>query len=150
MKKIYYLILLITSIVLNACSDSIVEEIYYPSLTNQLLTVNPKEITFSEFGESKTLTISTLKTSWKFVDYPEWITITPNSGDARSTVTVTASQNTSADVTRTCVFYLQSTDPNWKYKVYVSATQKNANAFITPSPSSLSSPEVREFPPFYA
>lgn len=138
MKKIYYLILLITSIVLNACSDSIVEEIYYPSLTNQLLTVNPKEITFSEFGESKTLTISTLKTSWKFVDYPEWITITPNSGDARSTVTVTASQNTSADVTRTCVFYLQSTDPNWKYKVYVSATQKNANAFITPSPSSLS------------
>ena len=138
MKKIYYLILLITSIFLNACSDSIVEEIYYPSLTNQLLTVNPKEITFSEFGESKTLTISTLKTPWKFVDYPEWITITPNSGDASSTVTVTASQNTSADVTRTCVFYLQSTDPNWEYKAYVSATQKNANAFITPSPSSLS------------
>lgn len=138
MRKIYYLILLITSIVLNACSDSIVEEKYYPSLTNQLLTVNPKEITFSEFGESKTLTISTLKTSWKFVDYPEWITITPNSGNASSTVTVTASQNTSADVTRTCVFYLQSTDPTWEYKAYVSATQKNANAFISPSPSSLS------------
>lgn len=138
MKKIYYLILLITSIVLNACSESIVGEMYYPSLTNQLLTVNPKEITFSEFGESKTLTISTVKTSWEFVDYPEWITITPNSGDASSTVTVTASQNTSADVTRTCVFYLQSTDPNWEYKAYVSATQKNADAFITPSPSSLS------------
>lgn len=128
----------IVCIVLNACSDSVVGEMYSPSLTNQLLSVSPKELTFSEFGESKTLAVSTLNTFWKFVDYPEWITITPNSGDANSTVTVTATQNVSADVTRTCVFYLQSTDPNWQYKAYVSATQKNAQAFITPSLSSLS------------
>ena len=129
--------MMIACIILNACSDSVVGEMYSPSLTNQLLSVSPNELTFSEYGESKILTVSTLNTSWKFVDYPEWITITPSSGNASSTVTVTANQNASADVTRTCVFYLQSMDPKWEYKAYVSVTQKNAEAFISPSPSSL-------------
>lgn len=138
MRTIYFLVLVIACLFLHACSDSAVSEMYSPSLTNQLLSVSPKELTFSEFGESKTLTVSALNNSWKFVDYPDWLTITPNSGDASSTVTVTASQNQSADVTRTCVFYLQSTNTAWEYKAYVSASQKNAEPYITLSPSSLS------------
>jgi formylglycine-generating enzyme required for sulfatase activity len=107
-------------------------------LNCQLLAVTPDELTFSDFGESKTLTVSVSNTSWEFVDYPEWITISPSSGSTSTTVTVTATQNTSADLTRTCVFYLKSTGPTWEYKAYVSATQKSAEEYIKLAPSALS------------
>jgi hypothetical protein len=107
-------------------------------LNCQLLAVTPNELTFSDFGESKTLTVSASNTSWEFVDYPEWITISPSSGSTSTTVTVTATQNTSADLTRTCVFYLKSTDPTWEYQAYVSATQKSAEEYIKLAPSALS------------
>jgi formylglycine-generating enzyme required for sulfatase activity len=107
-------------------------------LNCQLLAVTPDELTFSDFGESKTVTVSVSNTSWEFVDYPEWITISPSSGSTSTTVTVTATQNTSADLTRTCVFYLKSTGPTWEYKAYVSATQKSAEEYIKLAPSALS------------
>ena len=120
-----------------SCSDSAVSQLYIPSLTNKILTVSPSSITFSENGGSKNVMVSTKNTPWVFKGYPSWLTVSPVNGTESTMITFTADKNISADTTKTCVFYLESTDPDWTYKSYVSVSQEKAEPYINPSERSL-------------
>ncbi len=139
MKKNFFrfLVLLLDGILLNNCSDSAVNEFYSASLNNQLLSVSSNTVSFSALGESKSIMVNSRETSWRFIDYPNWLTIDPIRGDGSTKVTLTADENGSADSIRSGFFYIISDDKHWNYRINISATQEKADAFIRPDKNNL-------------
>lgn len=55
----------------------------------------PKEISFRALGESKTVQIEG-NLSWKMLSKPDWVTVSPDSADGSSMITITAENNSDA------------------------------------------------------
>lgn len=119
------------------CSDSNVPDSFVPSLSGHSLNISKSQLSFDAQGGVENATINSNNTSWQITGIPKWISVNPQQGKSTSTVTFTASENTSADTARTAIFYLESADASWSYKTTLSATQQAATSFITPSASSL-------------
>jgi hypothetical protein len=75
-----------------------------------------------------------------FSDYAEWLSLSSNTGEGDMKITIEASENFSADVTRASVFYLNTADEGWEFTRTMSADQKAAIPYIVFSPESITTP----------
>mgnify|MGYP002749621267 FL=1 len=87
---------------------------------------------------SETFTIESFETPWKFSDVADWFTLTPSSGNASASVSLTTQENKSANNARTAIFYLQSHDPDWNYNCAMSVSQAKATPILSVDETSLS------------
>lgn len=109
-----------------------------PSLSAHWL--KPSQTNFDYYlssAFSETFTVESFETPWKFSDVADWITLTPSSGNASASVTLTAQENKSADNARTAIFYLLSNDPDWSYNRAMSVSQAKANPALSVDETSL-------------
>ena len=138
MRKAYISIIIIIAIIIFvSCSDSNVPANYKASLSGYSLNIGDDHFTFSSNGGVVNTAVKTYNTSWQFSSVPSWLAISPKTGNAASAITITASENFSADTARASLFYLESTEPNWQYKLPVHVTQESATPFLAPSSDSL-------------
>ncbi len=120
------------------CSDSNVPDSYLPSLSGHLLEISSGQLSFEARGGVENTIVHAKNVAWRFTGMPGWLTVSPSSGSSTSSVTFTAVENTSADTARTALFYLESAEDKWNYRVMVSANQKAAVAYISPALNSIS------------
>ena len=118
---------------LTGCSDSNVPETYHASLSGHSLNISKNQLSFNSNGGVENITVYANNVAWRFSGLPLWLTVNPNSGSSTTSVTFTASENLSADTTRTALFYLESADAGWNFKTMVSANQQAATSYITPA-----------------
>ena len=130
-RFIKYLILVVLGVIpLVSCDDmyDIFGDNLQPSLSAHYLRP-----TATEFGNwwspdayETTFTIESFETPWIFSDVANWITLTPTSGSATTSVRLRANANTDANNDRTAIFYLKSNDPDWAYSRAMSISQAKA------------------------
>lgn len=120
-----------------SCQDSGVSEDFIPSIEGHYIEISQNSLSFPSKGGELKAELTTNKSPWAFTESPDWMTISPKEGENSATVTFSAEENLSADITRTSVFYLMSTDENWKYRHFMSAQQTAAIPYLDLSSYSL-------------
>lgn len=139
MKKILLLSTISFTILLfTGCSDSNVPANYTASLSGYSLYIADDNFKFNSQGGVVNTTVNTHNSAWQFSGVPSWLTVTPKSGNTTAAITITASENLSADTARTSIFYLESNEEGWKYKLPIHVTQEAASSYITPSSKTVS------------
>ena len=138
-KTLLYISLILTALGITGCIDDFDPNgNLEPSLSAHWL--KPSETNFDSYlssAFSKTFTVESFETPWKFSDLADWITLTPSSGNASASVTLQAQENKSADNARTAIFYLQSNDPGWSYNRAMSVSQAKATPVLSVDVTSL-------------
>ncbi|MCH5233805.1 MAG: BACON domain-containing protein [Muribaculaceae bacterium] len=131
-------ILIILLIYLTGCKDvQSLEEGRYPSLTPRYLSIIPNS--FSVYnGNSATedFYVETLSSSWKFENYPSWVTIDPTSGDSSENGTLEISENDTSEP-RSTYFYLRSNAEDWNYEQSVYVSQQGNTPYVNLEETSL-------------
>ena len=118
MKKILILSTISFAILLlTGCSDSNVPANYTASLSGYSLYIADDNFKFNSQGGVVNTTVNTHNSAWQFSGIPSWLTVTPQSGNTTAAITITASENLSADTARKSIFYLESNEEGWKYKL---------------------------------
>lgn len=107
-----------------------------------ILNASPSSINLDASGSQQSLTI-TANCDWSITGAAEWLTISTMHGNNNATVTLSATQNNSADV-RSCTLSLQG--GNLRRTVTVS--QSGVGASIAVSPTSLSFDYKEDTKPF--
>ena len=107
-------------------------KIYYIGVTQeegQSFNISPKVLEYGYIGGSQSLVITNpMNNEWKFVGQPGWITLSSISGSDATTVTATATENTTDDERKgSVVFWNMTTDTTY----VVSCFQKKAPTAIT-------------------
>lgn len=125
--KIKFIISLFLSLTLFSCNDDfhIAGNVNMDDFTLSKDRLDMQNF-FTWSGDAVTIEETvTHTTSWTFTDVPSWLTITPNQGTGEGTtrVTLSATQNPSTESTRTCVFYLKSTDSNTNISIPITVNQ---------------------------
>ena len=118
------------------CVDSFVSEEYKPTCEAHYLKVNRAELNYGAKGGVEQLTIISSQ-NWSFSDYASWLSLSNDSGSGNANLTIMAEENLSADIVRTCIFYLNTKDEEWNYTKEMSANQKVATPYILCSPKLL-------------
>ena len=118
------------------CADSFVSEEYKPTGEAHYLEVSRTELNYGAKGGAEQLTITSSQ-NWSFYDYASWLSLSADSGSGDANLTITADENLSADIVRTCIFYLNTKDEGWNYTKGMSADQRAATPYILCSPKSL-------------
>lgn len=120
-----------------SCQDSAVSVDFIPSIEGHYIDISQNSLSFPSSGGDVAAQITTNKSPWAFAEIPDWLSVNPNKGDNSANIIFSAEKNLSADVTRTSVFYLMSTDENWKYRHFMSAQQASATPYLDLSSYSL-------------
>lgn len=98
------------------------QEMYYVGVTQEegsSFNISPKVLEYSYTGESKSLVITNpMNDEWRFVGRPNWITLSSISGSGETTVTATATENTSNEREGTIVFWNRTTDTTYTIYCY--------------------------------
>ena len=107
-------------------------KIYYIGVTQeegQSFNISPKVLEYGYTGGSQSLVITNpMNNEWKFVGQPNWITLSSISGSDATTVTATATENTTDDERKGSVaFWNKTTDTTYA----ISCFQKKAPTAIT-------------------
>ena len=107
-------------------------KIYYIGVTQeegQSFNISPKVLEYGYTGGSQSLVITNpMNNEWKFVGQPNWITLSSISGSDATTVTATATENTTDDERKgSVVFWNKTTDTTYS----ISCVQKKAPTAIT-------------------
>ena len=107
-------------------------KIYYIGVTQeegQSFNISPKVLEYGYTGGSQSLVITNpMNNEWKFVGQPNWITLSSISGSDATTVTATATENTTDDERKgNVVFWNKTTDTTYS----ISCVQKKAPTAIT-------------------
>lgn len=107
-------------------------KIYYIGVTQeegQSFNISPKVLEYGYTGGSQSLVITNpMNNEWKFVGQPGWITLSSISGSDATTVTATATENTTDDERKgNVVFWNKTTDTTYA----ISCIQKKAPTAIT-------------------
>lgn len=123
-------ILLIGMIAFNACTESTTQNTrYVVSLHANYLHPEQTDFSFPDSkGASMQFTIQSQDTPWKIENAPEWLTISPTSGSATTTVSLTVPENTWA-TPRSCTVTLSSTSEDWQFSKQISVTQPGATPY---------------------
>lgn len=137
MRTYFKILMCIPILAMVSCQDSEVDAYFVPSIEGHYIDISQNSLLFSSSGGDIAAQLTTNKSPWAFSDVPEWLSINPLSGDNSANITFTAEKNLSADITRTSVFYLMSTDDNWKYRYFMSAQQTAATPYLDLSSYSL-------------
>ena len=130
--KFKYLYLVSLLLLLAGCADSVDYNPgkYTPSLTAKYLSVGKKSFDFKDaYRSTESLSITSMNTPWAFTDVLDWFSLSKLSGVKSETVQLTVEENLSADSHRLAVFYLQSTDKDYKFKTPISVFQAPAVPF---------------------
>ena len=107
-------------------------KLYYVGVTQeegQSFNISPKVLEYGYTGGSQSLVITNpMNNEWKFVGQPSWITLSSISGSDATTVTATATENTTDDDRKgSVVFWNITTDKTY----VVSCIQKKAPSPLT-------------------
>ena len=107
-------------------------KLYYIGVTQeegQSFNISPKVLEYGYTGGSQSLAITNpMNNEWKFVGQPGWITLSSISGSDATTVTATATENTTDDERKGSVVFWNITTDN---TYVVSCFQKKAPTAIT-------------------
>ena len=132
--KYLYLVGVFTFVI--GCTDTPAPDDYRPTGKPHYLEVSQTEISFGSDAESKDVSVHSSQ-NWAFSDYASWLSLSQESGEGDCNVSISAEENFSADMTRTCVFYLKTMDESWNFTKTMSADQKAAVPYIIFSPESI-------------
>lgn len=137
-KKLIFCILVFSGI-LSGCKDEYDgANNLQPSLTGKYLKVSQTSFNhISPDAFSDNFNVECSETSWQFTTLPNWIAISPTSGNTSSTIVLEGTENTSADP-RTSVFYLESSESSWNFSKAMSASQGGVESSLTVEPTELS------------
>lgn len=124
------------ALLLASCVDTPVPEEYKPTGEAHYLEVSQTELSFGSVAESKKVSVHSSQ-SWMFSDYATWLSLSSDSGNGDSEVSIDAEENLSADVVRTSIFYLKTMDEGWDFAKTMSADQKAAIPYIVFTPESI-------------
>lgn len=107
-------------------------KLYYVGVTQEegkSFNISPKVLEYGYTGGSQSLVITNpMNNEWRFVGQPGWITLSSMSGSVETTVTATATENTTDDDRKgSVVFWNITTDTTY----VVSCIQKKAPTAIT-------------------
>lgn len=122
-KKNKILSFLICATIVASCSEQIYEEsgTYKPSLESLTLRISNRDFNFSSGGGQQTAYVTCDK-AWSFHDVPAWLTVSPESGDSDTYITVTAQENNTLS-SRTAVFSVSTNIAGIQIKKTISASQ---------------------------
>ena len=127
-----HLIISIVALLLVACSEKYNESVgLYPTLTPRYLAVTPTALTYTSGSETKSVTVNSFQTPWKFENGIEWVSLSPMSGSSSTPISIVVSKNTVGDEVRTGIFFLQADVNDWNYEMPISVTQSGAIPIIT-------------------
>lgn len=137
----HIIIVLVSSIAIVSCSDTYSYGIdkFKPSLSAHFIRPSQTEFTSLYLPDAinETFKVESYETPWAFKDVPQWIRLTPMSGNRTTNVNLFASTNNQAEA-RTAIFYLTSTTSEWYYNKAMSVSQGAAKPYITVDTNSLS------------
>lgn len=122
-KTIAFSVFLI-SFVLTGCSEDIYEGDYKPALKSYYLSVSPRDFEFTSGADTKTGSIKS-ENNWTFSNVPEWLSLTPESGNSDKEFSITSAINEKVS-SRTAVFNLSSSVSEWSQQRTITATQEPA------------------------
>lgn len=124
---------LMATLAFTSCQEegSLVEGNYSLSLKAHYIAISPNEYNFSATQDYSSMgKVETMETPWAFTGMPDWLSVSPSSGDSDQEIAFTAQNNPSSENTRTSVFYLKSTDPEWEQQRKVSVSQTAATPYV--------------------
>lgn len=84
---------------------------------------------FPNTSTSVSFTVTSQETPWRIDDAPTWINISPKSGSATTTVSVTTEEYAWADP-RVGIFTLYSDSSDWSYSKQMTVTQSGATPYV--------------------
>jgi len=77
------------------------------------------------------LKVEAENTPWKFIDIPDWITLSPASDNSSEAVTMTVNANSPTETERQVTLALESTDPEWEYSIPITIKQVAASPSLS-------------------
>lgn len=121
------------------CSDRYSEDTgLKPTITPRYLKVSPSTLSFSANASAgKEVNVKAVDTPWKTENGIDWVSLSPESGKTTATITVKASENKDADISRTGIFYVKSDVSDWHFEQEISVSQAAAEPYINVSQSSV-------------
>lgn len=125
-----------------SCEDSFKEtEGWIVSLKNNYIAVSSTSISMPYSESTATLEVKSQGTAWQVKDLQEsWLRVSPISGSATAELTLSASENNSADSSRLSVFYISSISSDYDYKRAISVSQAAAIPSLSTAESTISFP----------
>ena len=116
-------LLLMPFLMISSCTDDELPKSVVASSASKSLSLSSNYLTLASETNKVTLDVKASKgVSWAFVDYPDWISITPSKGTGPETVTVYFDGNYQ-ERKRTTTFYIKNTDPGWSALIKVDVVQ---------------------------
>ena len=106
-------------------------EDYYPShkvasLTSYYLSVSGTKLEFDSKASSKKLSVETETTPWSFSGMPDWVTLSPATGNKSEEITVSVAENPSTENRRECIIELKSDVPDYPFSRRFAVVQCSA------------------------
>lgn len=118
------------------CTDTPAPECFVPTKDAHYLETDVTDLSYSANPETKHLSIHSSQ-NWAISEYADWLTMSQDVGSGDAIVSVSAAENFSADIVRTNIFYLKSTDEGWNFTHQMYAAQEAADGYITFSKNEL-------------
>lgn len=139
MKELFKYIGIVCVLLLTAGCDSVVPEEFQPEQESHHFSVDNNALVFYAEGTTRAFNIKTTE-DWTISGFDYWLSSSAESGQGTASITMTAEQNTSADLARTSIFYVKTNDPEWEYSETMSAEQGAAAPYIDFSQEALHAP----------
>ena len=101
-----------------------------PSLTARYLYCSEGSLDFDYTASSRSMSVESVNTPWRFSNAADWLDISPQSGSASASVNVCVTENPSCDVVRTSVVALWSDVSDFDYVKDIDVTQAKAMPYL--------------------
>ena len=141
-------LLLMPFLMISSCTDDELPKSVVASSASKSLSLSSNYLTLTSENNKVTLDVKASKgVSWAFVEYPDWISITPSSGTGPEKVTVYFDGNYQ-ERKRTTTFYIKNTDPGWSALIKVDVVQAGQGG-DPDDPDDPDNPDNPDTPPVY-
>ncbi len=130
-KKLLFIVLVAGAALLTACQESS-EMSNRVSVALHANYLHPERVDFqlpNASAATMELTIQSQDTPWTISNVPDWITVSPTSGNSTTTVTISVPEQTRA-TSRVGVFTLASGSSDWSYTKQITVTQPGATPYF--------------------
>lgn len=113
---------------------------YQPSIKAQYLYTNTSKLDFGSGMSTKSFDVHSTDTPWGITGMQSWISVDPVSGNNDASVSVSVTENPSADVARTELLTLFSNEADYDRSFRIAVTQMTANPNIQLTTESIDFP----------
>ena len=107
MKRPIHILMALSMLLFVSCADEIDTENYF--LSGGYLTIDKTSITLEGTAADATIAVKA-NCHWTITGLPDWLTVSPQSGDNSQTITLSANRNTSITNDRTATLTFQTDD----------------------------------------